>query len=67
MKLQSPGKSNKETKMRYLKIIIITIVISIIMEFFNKFLIKKYGMDKTLSIMKTIAIVAIAMFLKEVI
>lgn len=53
--------------MRYVKIIIITIIITIIMEYLSKFLIKKYGKDKTLSIIKTIAVVAIAMFLKEII
>ena len=53
--------------MRYVKIIIITIIITIIMEYLSKFLIGKYGKDKTLSIIKTIAVVAIAMFLKEVI
>lgn len=53
--------------MRYVKIIIITIIITIIMEYLSKFLIGKYGKDKTLSIFKTIAVVAIAMFLKEII
>lgn len=53
--------------MRYVKIIIITIIITIIMEYLSKFLIGKYGKDKTLSIIKTIAVVAIAMFLKEII
>lgn len=53
--------------MRYLKIIIITLIITVIMEFLSKFLIEKYGKDKTLSIIKTIAVVAIAMFLKEII
>ena len=53
--------------MRYVKIIIITIIITIIMEYMSKFLIGKYGKDKTLSIIKTIAVVAIAMFLKEII
>ena len=53
--------------MRYVKIIIITIIITIIMEFLSKFLIEKYGKDKTLTILKTIAVVASAMFLKEII
>lgn len=53
--------------MRYLKIIIITLIITVIMEFLSKFLIDKYGKDKTLSIIKTIAVVAVAMFLKEII
>ena len=53
--------------MRYLKIIIITLIITVIMEFLSRFLIEKYGKDKTLSIIKTIAVVAIAMFLKEII
>ena len=53
--------------MRYVKIIIITIIITIIMEFLSKFLIEKYGKDNTLTILKTIAVVAIAMFLKEII
>lgn len=53
--------------MRYLKIIIITLIITVIMEFLSKILIEKYGKDKTLSIIKTIAIVAVAMFLKEII
>ena len=53
--------------MRYVKIIVITIIITIIMEYLSKFLIEKYGKDKTLSIIKTIAVVAIAMFLKEII
>lgn len=53
--------------MRYLKIIIITLIITVIMEFLSKLLIEKYGKDKTLTIIKTIAVVAIAMFLKEII
>lgn len=53
--------------MRYVKIIVITIIITIIMEYLSKFLVGKYGKDKTLSIIKTIAVVAIAMFLKEII
>lgn len=53
--------------MRYLKIIIITLIITVIMEFLSRFLIEKYGKDKTLSIIKTIAVVAVAMFLKEII
>ncbi|WP_299034742.1 hypothetical protein [uncultured Anaerococcus sp.] len=53
--------------MRYLKIIIITLIITVIMEFLSKILIEKYGKDKTLSIIKTIAVVAVAMFLKEII
>ena len=53
--------------MRYVKIMTITLIITIIMEFFSKFLVEKYGKDKTLSIIKTIAVVAIAMFLKEII
>ena len=53
--------------MRYLKIIVITLIITIIMEFVTRKLIEKYGKDKTISIIKTIAVVAIAMFLKEII
>ncbi len=53
--------------MRYVKIIVITIIITIIMEFLTRKLIEKYGKDKTISIIKTIAVVAIAMFLKEII
>ena len=53
--------------MRSLKIIIITLIITVIMEFLSKILIEKYGKDKTLSIIKTIAVVAVAMFLKEII
>ena len=53
--------------MRYVKIIIITLIVTVIMEFLLKFLIEKYGKDKTLTILKTIAVVAIAMFLKEII
>ena len=34
--------------MRYVKIIIITIIITIIMEYLSKFLVGKYGKDKTL-------------------
>lgn len=53
--------------MRYIKIFIIALIVTVIMEFLSKFLLKKYGTDKTLSIIKMIAVVAIAMFLKEVI
>ncbi len=53
--------------MRYLKIIVITLIITIIMEFVTRNLIEKYGKDKTISIIKTMAVVAIAMFLKEII
>lgn len=53
--------------MRYVKMIIIAFVVSIVMEFLTRFLIKKVGKDKTLSIIKTIAVVGIAMFIKELI
>lgn len=53
--------------MRYVKLFIIALVVSIGMEYLSRFLVKKYGKDKTLSIIKTIAVVGIAMFLKEII
>ncbi|WP_311481917.1 hypothetical protein [uncultured Anaerococcus sp.] len=53
--------------MRYLKIFIITLIITFVMEFLTRKLIEKYGKDRTISILKTIAVVAIAMFLKEII
>ena len=45
--------------MRYIKIFIITLIVTVIMEFLSKFLLKKYGTDKTLSIIKMIAVVCL--------
>lgn len=53
--------------MRYLKVIIITLIIAFVIEFLTSKLIEKYGKDRTISILKTIAVVAMAMFLKEII
>lgn len=53
--------------MRYIQTIIIALVVSIVLELLSKILIKKFGKDKTLSIITTIAVVAITMFIKEII
>lgn len=53
--------------MRYVKVIIITLIITFVMEFLTSKLIGKYGKDRTISILKTIAILAMAMFLNEII
>ncbi len=53
--------------MRYVKVIIITLIITFVMEFLTSKLIEKYGKDRTISILKTIAILAMAMFLNEII
>ena len=53
--------------MQYFKIIVIALIVSIIMEFLGKFIIEKYGIEKAFHFEKGIAVVAIAMYISQII
>ena len=53
--------------MQYLKVIIIALIVSIVLEFLTKVLIEKFGKETTMTVLKTIAVVGITMFIKELI
>ena len=53
--------------MQYIKIIVIALIVSIIMEFLGKFIIEKYGIEKAFHFVKVIAVVAIAMYISQII
>lgn len=53
--------------MQYIKTIVIALIVSIIMEFLGKFVIEKYGIEKAFHFVKAIAVVAIAMYISQII